>query len=76
MANPFIGLPVSILQAQLDAYLSAHLAVATTGQSYSIEGRSLTRANLPDIQRAITNLNDAIRIAKGQTATRIIPNFG
>lgn len=75
MANPFIGLDRSVLQSHLDAYLKAHLAIATTGQSYSLEGRSLTRANLPDIEKAISNLNDAIRLADGRTSTRVLPNF-
>lgn len=75
MANPFIGLPKATLQAQLDAYLAAHLAIATTGQSYSMEGRSLTRANLPDIQRSIEQLNSALRLANGTVSTRVIPNF-
>jgi Fic family protein len=75
MANPFLGLPVSILQTQLNAYLAAHLAIATTGQSYSIEGRTLTRANLADIEKTIERLNSAIQMASGRTSTRVIPNF-
>ena len=75
MGNPFIGLPAATLQAQLDAYLAAHLAIATTGQSYSVEGRTLTRANLPDIEKSIERLNAALKLARNQTATRVIPNF-
>ena len=63
------------MQAQLDAYLAAHLAIATTGQSYSVEGRTLTRANLPDIEKSIERLNAALKLARNQTATRVIPNF-
>jgi hypothetical protein len=76
MANPFLGLPASILQTQLDAFLAAHLAIATTGQSYSMEGRSLTRANLPEIQKSIENLNAALQLAQGKTSTRVIARFG
>lgn len=75
MGNPFLGLPAGTLQAQLDAYLAAHLAIATTGQSYSMEGRTLTRANLADIERTIERLNAALQLANSQTATRVIPSF-
>ena len=75
MSNPFIGLDKSILKSHLDAFMKAHLAIATTGQSYTLEGRSLTRANLPEIEKTISRLNDAIRLAGGKTATRVLPNF-
>lgn len=75
MANPFLGISTATLQTHLDAYMAAQLAIATTGQSYSIEGRSLTRANLPEVQRTIQLLNNAIRLANGTTATRVIPDF-
>ena len=75
MSNPFIGLDRSVIQSHLDRYLEAHLAIATTGQSYTLEGRSLSRANLPQIEDTIGKLNSALRIAKGETATRVLPNF-
>lgn len=39
-------------QTKLDLWLAAEAAVAT-GQAYSIEGRSLTRANLEQIAQRI-----------------------
>jgi len=42
------GITLAQAQAQLDAWLAASLAVANN-QSYSIAGRSLTRANASDI---------------------------
>lgn len=46
------GITLAQAQAQLQAYLEASLACAD-GQAYSINGRSLTRANLPEINKAI-----------------------
>lgn len=46
------GITLTQAQAQLDAWIAASLAVASN-QSYSIAGRSLTRANASEIQRMI-----------------------
>jgi hypothetical protein len=47
------GITLAEAEATLDAYRTAELKVLT-GQSYSIGGRSLTRANLKDIREGIT----------------------
>lgn len=47
-------------QAQLQAYLDAELAVLS-GQSYSIAGRSLTRANLADIQNGVKTWSSKVQ---------------
>lgn len=46
------GITLDQAQAQLNLYLAAE-ATVLTGQSYTIAGRSLTRANLGDIQAGI-----------------------
>lgn len=46
------GITLAQAQAALDAWLLADTAVAT-GQSYSISGRSLTRANAAEITKKI-----------------------
>ena len=46
-------------EAQLSSYLAAETA-ALSGQSYSIAGRSLTRANLKDIRDGITYWNSKV----------------
>lgn len=46
------GLTLSQAEARLQQYLAAEEAVLT-GQSYTIAGRSLTRADLVDIQKGI-----------------------
>jgi len=45
------GITLAIAQEKLNAFLAAQDAVLT-GQSYTIAGRSLTRANLADILAA------------------------
>jgi hypothetical protein len=46
------GVTAAQAEAQLAAYLAAETAVLL-GQSYTIAGRSLTRANLKDIREGI-----------------------
>jgi hypothetical protein len=46
------GITQAQAQAQLNAYLAAETAVLT-GQAYTINGRSLTRADLAAIQKGI-----------------------
>lgn len=64
-------------QAQLAAYLAASLAVSQN-QSYSIAGRSLSRANLSEIQTAISfwenKVNQLTRAASGRGRTRYVVN--
>ena len=47
------GITLTQAEAQLTSWLAADTAVAT-GQSYSIGGRSLTRANAKEIRDNIT----------------------
>lgn len=46
------GITLADAQAQLTAWLAASTAVAT-GQAYTIEGRSLTRADAAEIRRSL-----------------------
>lgn len=50
------GITLEIAQKHLDAWLEAELTV-TTGQSYTIGSRVLTRANLTEIRNAIDYWN-------------------
>jgi hypothetical protein len=58
----------------LNAWLDAELAV-TTGQSYSIGSRSLTRANLSEISKQINYWRREVsRLeGKGRRARRFVP---
>ena len=59
----------------LTAYKRAALAIAT-GQSYEINGRSLTRANLKDVRSMIEWLEDRIGRATDQTGGFHVASFG
>jgi hypothetical protein len=55
----FVGLTLAELTALRASYVEAQTAVAQ-GQSYTIAGRSLTRANLGDIAEALAAISYAI----------------
>ncbi len=54
------GITLTQANAQLTAWLAASLAVAN-GQSYSIAGRSLTRANAAEIREQINFWNEMVK---------------
>jgi hypothetical protein len=53
------GITLETAQQHLDAWLEAELSV-TTGQSYTLKGRTLTRANLTEIRNAIDYWNKKV----------------
>jgi len=54
------GLTLAQAETQLTAWLAADTATAT-GQSYTIGGRSLTRANAREIRENITYWDSKVR---------------
>jgi hypothetical protein len=64
---------IAFCQTQLDKYVAAEEKVLS-GQSYSIGGRSMTRANLADIRNGIDYWNEKLTTAKsaGSTGRRMI----
>jgi len=67
LANPFIGLDsatLTTLKTQAVAALSAIL----TNQSYSLNGRSVTRANLAEVKDMVGQVQAALDISTGNTA--------
>ncbi len=73
-SNPFIGLSLSQLQTLQTAYLAAVTALATS-QSYSLNGRTLQRANLPEVTQTLGWINAAIADADGSTTSRTLVSF-
>jgi len=61
------GITLAIAQEKLNAFLAAQDAVLT-GQSYTIAGRSLTRANLADIQKGIDYWNGQVNALERREA--------
>lgn len=73
------GITLDTAQKHLDAWLEAELTV-TTGQSYTIGSRVLTRANLTEIRNAIDYWNkkvitlDSVGKAGGRNRVRrVVP---
>jgi len=61
------GISLAQAQAQLDAWLAASLAVAQN-QSYTIQGRSFTKADAGEIRRQIDYWE--ARVVKSSNGTR------
>lgn len=66
----FHGLPLATLREHQTAFLAAQLAIAN-GQSYSVAGRTLTRANLKDVQDTLRALNQEIQRQEGKLKPRV-----
>lgn len=64
------GITLTQAQAQLDALLAASTAVAG-GQSYEMNGRRLTRANLKEIQDSIIFWDGYVKRLSGSTGGRV-----
>ena len=72
--NPFIGLTLAQLQALQTAYVNAVTALAT-GQAYALNGRQLTRANLPDVTATLGQINGAIADISEDTSNTTLVSF-
>jgi hypothetical protein len=73
-SNPFLGLDGATLTDLKSRTLSAVQAVLLN-QSYSLNGKSVTRANLPDLTQMLGQLSDALEYANGQTTTNSYVSF-
>jgi len=74
MDNPFIGLDAATL-ATLKAEALACLSAILKNQSYSLNGRSMTRANLNDVKTTLGQIQAAADIAAGTTAQTTYVSF-
>lgn len=54
------GITLSQAESQLAAYLAAEISVLS-GQSYEFQGRSLTRANLAEINKGISTWDRRVK---------------
>ena len=71
----FFGLPLATLQSLQAKYIECLEAIAVAGASYSIAGRSFTRANLGEVSQVITDLTAAISSADGSRVRRTVTAF-
>jgi hypothetical protein len=72
----FIGLPLTTLTSLRDKYITCLEAIAVAGSSYSISGRTFTRANLSDVRDTIAELTLAIQQATGGRIRTTYAKFG
>ena len=72
----FVGLPVATLTSLRDKFVSCLETIAVAGVSYSIGGRSFSRANLTEVRNTLEELNYAIRLADGTKGINTYAKFG
>jgi len=73
--SAFFGLPVATLEELRDEYVAAIKAIATNGVSYSIGGRSLSRANLTEMRNTLAEIIAAIDRANGSRRRTLYADF-
>jgi len=73
--SDFYGLPVATLEELRDEYVAAIKAVATNGVSYSIGGRSLSRANLTEMRTTLGDITAALDRASGSRRRTLYADF-
>jgi hypothetical protein len=71
----FVGLPLATLTSLRDKYVTCLEAIAVAGASYSIAGRSFSRANLGEVRDTIAELTLAIQSANGTRIRTTYANF-
>lgn len=74
MGNPFQGLDAATLAQLKTAFTDALLAVAKN-QAYSLNGRSLTRANLTEIKSTLGQIIAAQQALDGTTTDTVLVSF-
>jgi hypothetical protein len=75
LSKTFFGLPLATLQGLQAKYIACLEAIAVAGSSYSIAGRSFTRANLSEVAQMIKELQAAIENATGARVRRTVTAF-
>lgn len=73
-SNAFIGLDLATLQSLQSDYVAAIRALAVS-QSYSLNGRSLTRSDLGLVKATLGEINAAIADAQGTSTTQTLVSF-
>lgn len=68
--NPFVGLPSATLTQLQTDYVACLTAIAVANQSYTINGRQFTRANLAEVRTTLGEINQAIRRLAGGGITQ------
>jgi len=56
------GITLAQAEEKLTAYLDAEEKLLAGGQSYTIAGRTLTRADLVEVRKGVTYWNDQVKL--------------
>ena len=72
----FVGLPLATLNSLQTKYIECLEAIAVAGVSYSISGRSFTRASMAEVKDTIEELTYAIKLANGTRTITTYAKFG
>ena len=72
--NAFIGLDIGTLQGLRTAYVGAITALASN-QSYSLNGRTLQRADLNAVKQVLQEINSAIADSDGSATDTTLVSF-
>lgn len=72
----FYGLDAATLATLKTNYLACLNAIAVAGQSYSISGRSFTRADIAEVSQMLAEVQAATDRLNGTRTTQVYPRFG
>ncbi len=76
VTGSLVGLDAATLASLKTEYTSCLLAIANVGQSYSIGGRSFTKADGPFVRDMLAEITYAQQRAAGTLVTMTVPRFG
>jgi len=71
----FVGLDLPTLQSLRSQYTDCVGRIAAAGQSYTVAGRTFTRADLSEVKDTLAELTYAIRLVSKTGARRVKLNF-
>ena len=75
-SNPYLGLSASLLTTALAAAEASHLKILSSGlANYSVNGKSVAYQQLESLAKTMGQINDALELANGNTATQTFVSF-
>ena len=75
ITGAFFGVDSATLATLLTQYTACLVAIATAGQSYTIQGRQYNRAQLEEVRATIAELQAAINRAANTATTQTFARF-
>jgi hypothetical protein len=73
--NAFVGLDAAKLLELQAAYTQVLLDIAQGGKSYTVPGRTFTRADIGDVKETLAEINAAIAVGTNSTPQIAYPRF-